>query len=93
MLSIKSAQQVLLYFIALAISRLQDLLLLKAEIEHMLQMGIVRPSESPWASPLHMVAKADSGDWRPCHKLWRRPRKASPNQDRQDRVDETTSLL
>nr|VZI30326.1 unnamed protein product [Spirometra erinaceieuropaei] len=32
----------------------------------MLQLGIIRHSESPWASPLHMVPKATSGDWRPC---------------------------
>ncbi|BHF84524.1 hypothetical protein SprV_0902767500 [Sparganum proliferum] len=38
----------------------------KAEFEHMLQLGIIRPSESPWASPLHMVPKATSDDWRPC---------------------------
>nr|VZI38242.1 unnamed protein product [Spirometra erinaceieuropaei] len=38
----------------------------KAEFEHMLQLGIIRPSESPWASPLHLVPKATSGDWRPC---------------------------
>ncbi|BHF72441.1 hypothetical protein SprV_0401550700 [Sparganum proliferum] len=39
---------------------------MKAEFEHMLQIGIIRPSESPWTSPLHMVPKATSGDWRPC---------------------------
>ncbi|BHF67818.1 hypothetical protein SprV_0301084700 [Sparganum proliferum] len=38
----------------------------KAEFEHMLQMGIIRQSESPWTSPLHMVPKAATGDWRPC---------------------------
>nr|VZI16370.1 unnamed protein product [Spirometra erinaceieuropaei] len=38
----------------------------KAEFEHMLQLGIIRPSESPWAFPLHMVPRATSGDWRPC---------------------------
>ncbi|BHF85506.1 hypothetical protein SprV_1002867300 [Sparganum proliferum] len=38
----------------------------KAEFEHMLQMGIIRQSKSPWASPLHMVPKAATGDWRPC---------------------------
>nr|VZI00062.1 unnamed protein product [Spirometra erinaceieuropaei] len=29
----------------------------KAEFEHMLQLGIIRPPESPWASPLHIVPK------------------------------------
>ncbi|BHF77515.1 hypothetical protein SprV_0602062200 [Sparganum proliferum] len=47
----------------LAPSRLQAA---KAEFEHMLQLGIIRPSESPWASPLHMVPKATSDDWQPC---------------------------
>ncbi|BHF64675.1 hypothetical protein SprV_0200768100 [Sparganum proliferum] len=36
----------------------------KAEFEHVLQMGIIRQSERPWASPLHMVPKAATGDWR-----------------------------
>ncbi|BHF82990.1 hypothetical protein SprV_0802613100 [Sparganum proliferum] len=47
----------------MAPSRLQAA---KAEFEHMLQLGIIRPSESPWAFPLHMVPKATSDDWRPC---------------------------
>nr|VZI16254.1 unnamed protein product [Spirometra erinaceieuropaei] len=34
----------------------------KAEFEHMLLLGIIRPSESPWASPLHVVPKATSAD-------------------------------
>nr|VZI30597.1 unnamed protein product [Spirometra erinaceieuropaei] len=38
----------------------------KAKFEHMLQLGIIHPSESPRASPLHMVPKATSDDWRPC---------------------------
>ena len=29
------------------------------------QVGIVRRSNSPWASPLHIVPKPDGG-WRPC---------------------------
>ena len=32
----------------------------------MLQLGIVRPSSSCWASPLYMVPKKTQGDWRPC---------------------------
>ena len=38
----------------------------KREFEHMLQLGIIRPSSSAWSSPLHMVPKKTSGDWRPC---------------------------
>ena len=37
----------------------------KSEFEKMLKMGIVRRSSSPWASPLHVVPKANGG-WRPC---------------------------
>ncbi|CAH8592531.1 unnamed protein product [Dicrocoelium dendriticum] len=38
----------------------------RAEFDHMLQLGIVRPSNSPWASSLHMVPKKIVGYWRPC---------------------------
>ena len=38
----------------------------KLEFDHMLQLGIIRPSSSSWASPLHMVPKRTPGDWRPC---------------------------
>ena len=32
----------------------------------MLNLGIIRPLSSPWASPLHMMHKKTSGDWCPC---------------------------
>ena len=37
----------------------------KEEFDKMLSMQIIRPSSSPWASPLHMVPKPN-GSWRPC---------------------------
>nr|VZI26685.1 unnamed protein product [Spirometra erinaceieuropaei] len=38
----------------------------KAELKHILQLKIIRPSESPWTSPLHIVPRVTSGDWIPC---------------------------
>ncbi|GFS98412.1 retrovirus-related Pol polyprotein from transposon 297 [Trichonephila clavipes] len=37
----------------------------KSEFQHMLNSGHVRPSKSNYASPLHIVPKKDSNDWRP----------------------------
>ena len=37
----------------------------KAEFAKMEQLGIIRRSNSPWASPLHLVRKPGGG-WRPC---------------------------
>jgi hypothetical protein len=37
----------------------------KAEFADLEKQGIVRRSDSCWASPLHMVKKED-GTWRPC---------------------------
>ncbi len=38
----------------------------RQEFDHMLQLGIIRPSSSSWASHPHMVPKRTLGDWRPC---------------------------
>lgn len=37
----------------------------RKEFQNMLELGICQPSDSPWASPLHMVKKKN-GEWRPC---------------------------
>jgi len=37
----------------------------RAEFSTMERLGIVRRSDSPWASPLHVVPKPN-GVWRPC---------------------------
>lgn len=37
----------------------------EAEFRELERAGIVRRSQSPWASPLHLVPKKD-GSWRPC---------------------------
>ncbi len=42
----------------------------RKEFKQLDRDGIVRPSDSPWSSPLHMVWKAD-GSLRPCGDFWR----------------------
>lgn len=37
----------------------------KQEFEFLVSQGIIRPSKSPWSSPLHLVRKSN-GEWRPC---------------------------
>ena len=43
----------------------EKLRIAKEEFQKMESLGIIRRSDSPWASPLHVVPKAD-GSWRPC---------------------------
>lgn len=40
--------------------------IMKAEFQRMLDTGVARPSSSTYASPVHMVPKKTSTDWRPC---------------------------
>ena len=42
------------------------LLIAKRTFSDMVSKGICRPSNSPWASPLHMVPKKEPNSWRPC---------------------------
>ncbi|CAE1286253.1 unnamed protein product [Acanthosepion pharaonis] len=42
----------------------------KDAFNNMLKLGIIRPSSSSYATPLHMVPKADSHNWRP-HRDYR----------------------
>lgn len=41
------------------------LLAAKKQFQNMMNLGICRPSNSPWASPLQMVQKSNQ-EWRPC---------------------------
>uniref|UniRef100_A0A5S6QMX3 Peptidase A2 domain-containing protein n=1 Tax=Trichuris muris TaxID=70415 RepID=A0A5S6QMX3_TRIMR len=41
-------------------------LVAKKHFDDLLRRGVVRPSKSCWASPLHLVPKKEPGEWRPC---------------------------
>ena len=41
----------------------EHLRIAREEFDHMMELGIVRPSSSSWTSPLHMVPKLTPGDW------------------------------
>lgn len=40
--------------------------IVKAEFEYIQWVGIIPPTNNPWASPLQMLTKKTSSKWRPC---------------------------
>ncbi|VDO49726.1 unnamed protein product [Schistosoma margrebowiei] len=66
----------------------EKLRLVKIEFNHMIDLGIIRPSNRPYASPLHMVPKKDSNHWRPTGDCRRSNAKAIP-----DRYPSSVCLL
>jgi len=45
---------------------LERLRIAREKFDHLLELGIIRPSSSEWSSPFHMVPKSIPSDWRPC---------------------------
>ena len=56
------------------------------------KMGSIRRSKSPWASPLHMVLKANGG-WRPCGDYRRLNNATTPDRYPVPHIQDLTSRL
>ncbi|KFD58638.1 LOW QUALITY PROTEIN: hypothetical protein M513_00331 [Trichuris suis] len=51
----------------------------KAHFSELLRQVIIRPSNSSWSSPLHLVPKQEPGQWRPCGDFRRLNRNTKPD--------------
>ncbi len=59
----------------------------------MMLLGIVRLSDTKWASPLHLVKKSKPGDWRPCGDYRGQDSGTIPDRDPLPHIHDCASCL